>query len=279
MTTLGPSSVSRKEVDAVKIPQHIEAIAREGSRLAEAAQAAGLDTPVPTCPGWNTRDLVRHLGEIHLWAAAHVAQPDTPAFAPSEDAMLTVLSERWPELGIFWVDDEDLTDWYLKTNANLVDALETAKDDLEAWTFLPAPTPRAMWARRQAHETSIHRFDAEAAAGGGSGFDQTIAADGIDELLSAMTTNRRLDVPVAHSQSMAVHATDTDDRWLVTFESNVATTTRDDGPADVLVAATASDLYLNMWNRIDDSTLDVDGDQDVLDFWHRNFRSRWYQSD
>ena len=35
----------------------------------------------------------------------------------------------------------------------------------ECWTFLPAPSPRAMWARRQAHETAIHRVDAQLAAG------------------------------------------------------------------------------------------------------------------
>ena len=49
--------------------------------------------------------------------------------------------------------------------ADLVAALAAAPDDLECWTFLPAPSPRAMWARRQAHETAIHRVDAELAAG------------------------------------------------------------------------------------------------------------------
>jgi len=274
-----PAQRESREVDAVKIRRHIAAIAREGHRLVEAAQVAGLDAPVPTCPGWDTRDLVRHLGEIHLWAAAHVAHPHAPPHYETEDGLLAGLSEHWPKLGIFWVDDEDLFDWYLRTNANLVDSLEAAPDDLEAWTFLPAPTPRAMWARRQAHETAIHRFDAEAAAGSGSGFDRTFAADGLDELLSAMTTERRLDVPVAHPQTMAVHATDTDERWLVTLASNVATTVRSDGSADVVVTAAASDLYLNMWNRTDDETVSLTGDHEVLDAWHRNFRARWYQTD
>ena len=49
-------------------------------------------------------------------------------------------------------------------NANLIEALDSASPDLEAWTFLPAPSPLAMLARRQAHETAIHRYDAESAA-------------------------------------------------------------------------------------------------------------------
>jgi hypothetical protein len=43
-----------------------------------------------------------------------------------------------------------------------------------------------MWARRQAHETAIHRFDAESATSSVSGFDPTFASDGIGEILTAM---------------------------------------------------------------------------------------------
>ena len=59
----------------------------------------------------------------------------------------------------------------------------TTSAGVAAPTFLPAPSPLAMWARRQAHETSIHRCYAESATGATTGFDPTFAADGIDELL------------------------------------------------------------------------------------------------
>ncbi|MCH7670054.1 MAG: maleylpyruvate isomerase family mycothiol-dependent enzyme [Acidobacteria bacterium] len=99
---------------------------------------------------------------------------------------------------VFWPDDSDLINWYLDTNANLVDALESAPPDVESFTFLPAPSPLAMWARRQAHETAIHRFDAENAAGIASEFDPTFAIDGIDELLAAFAP--RADAfPFSHS--------------------------------------------------------------------------------
>ena len=261
----------------MRTAEHITAIADEGHHLAEAARRAGLDAPVPTCPGWQTRDLVRHLGLIHLWAASHVAFPhDQPALA-NEAEQREFTGRFWPELGVFWVDDEDLVDWYVRTNANLVDALESAPEDLEAWTFLPAPSPRAMWARRQAHETAIHRYDAEAADADPSGYDMALASDGVDEILRGMTTRRRLDVAVIDSQSMLVHAVDTDDRWLVTMSSDVVSVARGDGGAACTVAGTASDLYLALWNRTDDSKLRVTGTREALDTWHRTFRVRWYQ--
>ncbi len=259
--------------------EHIAAIAHEGASLAKAAHAAGLDAPVPTCPGWTTRDLVRHVGEIHLWAAAHVAHPHAPPHYPTEAELLDGLREHWPELGVFWVADEDLIAWYLQTNKNLVRSLETAPADLEAWTFLPAPSPLAMWARRQAHETAVHRFDAQSAAKTESSFDPLFASDGIDELVSGITTRRRLDIPVTQPQTLLLRAEDTSDRWFVSLESESVTTVRGDEPADVVVSGGASELYLTMWNRIDDSAVNVTGKAEVLDTWHRNFRVRWYQSD
>ena len=263
----------------MQVSEHIAAIKHQGHALAAAAENAGLDAPVPPCPGWSTRDLVRHVGEIHLWAAAHVAHPHDPPHYGTEAELLDGLRAHWPTLGRFWVDDEGLIAWYLQTNDNLVHSLEAAPPDLEAWTFLPAPSPLAMWARRQAHETAIHRFDAESAANNGSPFEPVFASDGVDEIVSGITTRRRLDVPVTRPKTMLLHATDTDDRWLVTMESDAATTVRKDGPADVIVASDASTLYLAMWNRVGNSAVNITGNAEVLDTWHRNFRVRWYQSD
>ena len=61
----------------MEIATHIAAIGNDGKLFAEAAESTSLDNPVPGCPGWDVRELVRHLGMIHLWAAAHVAaQPE-----------------------------------------------------------------------------------------------------------------------------------------------------------------------------------------------------------
>src|SRR5947208_6121400 len=39
------------------VDQHIDALDEAGTQLATAAETAGLDAPVPTCPEWKVRDL------------------------------------------------------------------------------------------------------------------------------------------------------------------------------------------------------------------------------
>jgi uncharacterized protein (TIGR03083 family) len=254
----------------VEITEHIAAVGREAGLLAEAAREGGLEADIAGCPGWNMRDLVRHLSEIHLWAAAHVAQPHDKPWVDE----LSELTEFWPDLAVFWPDDGELVDWYLDTNANLVGALESAPLDVESFTFLPAPSPLAMWARRQAHETAVHRFDAQHAAGIESGFDPTFASDGIDEILAAFAP-RRDEFPIEAARTMAVHATDTGDRWLVTLAPDGVTTRRGEGPADITLTGDASDLYLAVWNRGDDANLSITGDDQLLALWRGNMRIRW----
>src|SRR4029450_13488361 len=65
--------------------------------------------------------------------------------------------------------DDALVGWFRAGHATLVDALSAADPALDCWTFLPAPSPLGFWARRQAHETAIHRVDAQGPAGGGTG--------------------------------------------------------------------------------------------------------------
>lgn len=254
----------------MEITEHIKAVGREAALFAGAARQGGLEADIETCPGWTMRDLVRHLSEIHLWAAARVAKR-TSKLWPDD---ISEHTESWPELAVFWPDDNDLIDWYLETNANLVRALESASPADDIPTFLPAPSPLAMWARRQAHETAVHRFDAETATGSGSGFHPAFAADGIDEMVAGFAP-RADEFPTTTTRTMVVCTVDTDDRWHLTLAPDGITTMRGDGPADVTLTGGASDLYLALWNRGDDSTINVEGDREILDLWHENKRVRW----
>src|SRR5215469_8148559 len=138
----------------VEISQHLDALRDAGTRLSAAAAQAGPDAPVPSCPEWVVRDLVRHQGGVHRWATDIVARPRTEDW----DVDLDEVVPSWPS-------DAELIDWFGDGVDRLVSALSAADPDLVCWTFLSAPSPLAMWARRQAHETSIHRVDAELAAG------------------------------------------------------------------------------------------------------------------
>lgn len=257
----------------MEVARHIAALEREAQLFAGAARRTDLDAPVSSCPGWDVRGLVRHLAEIHLWAAAQVANRAAKMWVDD----LSELSAYWPELAVFWPSDTELIDWYLETNANLVRELTSAPTDLECRTFLPAPSPLAMWARRQAHETAVHRFDAAHTGHTQTSFDPAFAADGIDEILGAFAT-RGSRFPIDSPRTMAVHANDTDDRWLVTMTPNGITTTRGERAADLKLTGPASDLYLALWNRGDDSTIEVAGSRDLLGTWHSGHRIRWSRS-
>src|SRR5262245_52811149 len=123
----------------MQIDEHVAIVEREGQQLAAIAECTPLDATVPTCPGWTLRDLVRHVSGIHLWAAATVSRTRIGAWDPFVE-----LDGKWPA-------DDSLVAWFRAGHAELVRALRAAPADLECFSFLPAPSPLAFWARRQAH--------------------------------------------------------------------------------------------------------------------------------
>ncbi len=248
----------------MEIAEHLATLVHDGHRLAAAAEIAGLDAPVPTCPDWRVRDLVRHVAGVHRWAASYVT---TGNQQPPRDERQFELAREQP--------DSDLIGWFREGHAALLTALAEADPELSCWAFLPAPSALAFWARRQAHETAIHRVDAEAAAGAVTGCAADAATDGIDELLTCFygRPGGRLlaDPPV----TLAVHTTDTDTAWALRIGPDRRVTTPGAREGDCVVAGPASDVYLMLWNRRDRSGLDVTGDAAVLDLWRAKARVHW----
>ncbi|MFG2882631.1 maleylpyruvate isomerase family mycothiol-dependent enzyme [Streptomyces sp. NPDC048297] len=250
----------------------LKTLDREGLSLAAAAEAAGTDAKVPTCPGWQVRDLLRHTGAVHRWATAFVAEGHT-APRPFDDA---------PDL-----DGPELIAWYRDSHRLLVDTLAAAPADLACWTFHPAPNPSplAFWTRRQAHETTVHRYDAEVARGGAvSSIASGYAVDGIDELLRGFHARSRSRLrseeprvlriravaPDAHADPHADADTHTnaaaDAVWTVRLSAEPPVTSRDAaGEADAELSGPADRLYLALWNRV--PVPDVAGDRSLLDLW------------
>lgn len=174
-----------------------------------------------------------------------------------------------------WPADPDLLGWFETGLAELVATLSRARPDLRCWTFLPAPSPVAFWARRQAHETAMHRVDAELAAGAVPVFAPSFAADGIDELLSGFITRPNGRLRSDADRTLRVRCTDTLESWLVRISSNPVETTRDAGRADCEVAGRASDLSLALWNRQSNAALTIEGDRQVLDLFLDRVHIRW----
>lgn len=100
--------------------------------------------------------------------------------------------------------------------------LREAPPNLQCWTFLPAPTPLAFWARRQAHETTIHRVDAELAAVELTSVDQQVVVNGIDEPLTCFVTRRRGRLRSERTKTLSVQATDSGTSWHLTVSMEPA---------------------------------------------------------
>ncbi|MFE0425143.1 maleylpyruvate isomerase family mycothiol-dependent enzyme [Streptomyces sp. NPDC058953] len=243
--------------------EFIVTLDREGVLLAAAAEAAGPDAAVPGCPGWQVRDLVRHTGAVHRWAAAFVVEGHE-AFRPPGPG---------PDL-----DGDALLTWYRDGHRALVSALAGAPDDLSCWAFLPAPSPLAFWTRRQAHETAVHRVDAESALGGAPGTAGTLtpmapgfAADGVAELLTGLHAGDGSRVRSATPRILRVRTTDTRDVWTVRITAAPPVTdTSDTGPVDCELRGTAEQLYLTLWNRLPLSTVSLSGDAATAALWRNS---------
>jgi uncharacterized protein (TIGR03083 family) len=250
----------------VEVATHIEALRREGVRMADALGRTDADAPVPSCPEWVQRDLGRHTGGVHRWATGYVAGARTEAGDVDFDEIVGA-----------WPDDDALPGWLLAGCDALVDALSEAPPDLQCWTFLRAPSPLAMWARRQAHETAIHRVDAELAAGiSPHGFSPDFAADGVDELLSCFVPRRSTPLRPDTPTSLAVACTDEDARWLLRMSADgVTTEAQVVAGAACTVRGSAADLYLALWNRTGPETLSIEGDRSVLALLRDIVQVRW----
>jgi uncharacterized protein (TIGR03083 family) len=233
----------------------LEILDAEGALLAAAAERAGTDAGVPACPGWHMRDLLRHTGAVHRWAAAFVAEEHTSP-RPIGDG---------PRL-----DGAELIAWYRDSHRGLVETLAAAPPDVRVWTFHPAPSPSplAFWTRRQAHETTVHRFDAEGAAPPSSPTPVTaeFAVDGIDELLRGFHARPKSRVRTDEPRVLRVRAADTGAVWTVRLSPQPPVATPEDSAdADCELAGPADQLYLALWNRL--PVPSVRGDRSLAALW------------
>ena len=153
--------------------------------------------------------------------------------------------------------------------------LRAAPGDLEAFTFLPAPSPLAFWARRQAHETAIHRVDAESATGPIGPYGADLAADGLSELLEGLVARPRVRDGLAGVRTLQVVAEDVDQAWSLRLERPGIKVEPARASADCTVTGAASDLVLLLWNRIGYEALAVAGDSGVLDLWRETVLITW----
>ena len=230
---------------------YLDAFDADGARLLEvAADALGAD--VPACPGWDVAQLVAHVGQVYnfIGAALDVVGTDD---RPSPTAI------EVPE-------GDALIPWLAELHAGLSAKLRATDADAAAWNWAGTGTA-GFFHRRMAHETLVHRWDAEQAGGVDSTIDSDLATDGVDEALfvgmqHSTNPDRVFEYPTG---SLHLHRTDGDGEWLVKTEGASLVVTHEHAKGDAAVRGSGPDLLLWIWGRGGD--VEIFGDEAVAQAW------------
>jgi uncharacterized protein (TIGR03083 family) len=236
------------------LPTVLAVIRREGEALIAAAEAAP-DARVRACPDWTNRDLAVHTTSVHRrvahWCANRLPKP-----------------ERWPDHEP--PDPDEPWNWCRAGLALVLAALADIGPEEAVWSWTDRRNG-GFYHRRMLHETAVHRWDAEDAAGTPSRIATDLALDGIDELCDVGLRYRgdgsAVDYPVG---DVLLERTDGTDRWRLRAVDGTLQVARngDAGTsADAAVQGDAEDLVLWLWGRRSGAV--VSGDSDVAQAWSR----------
>lgn len=233
---------------------YLQWLQTEGERFATAVETGPPSADVATCPGWTVYDLAAHLGNVHRWAATAARTGDRPRG-----------DEQQPP------DSEQIGAWYRAELAELCDALSKLDPAAPTWHPFPVGRVGAVWPRRQAHETTMHRWDAQRAIGATPDpIDAALASDGIDELFSVVIPRIVSRTGATTPQAtLHLHCTDVDGEWLVWTDGDDYQFRREHAKGDAAVRGPASDLLLYMYKRLEEPSDDMQifGDDAAVAAW------------
>jgi len=235
--------------------------------LAEILAEHDQSLPIPACPEWNLRQLVTHVGRAHRWAA-EITRTRSDAFIPFRH----VPDGKLPG------DRAEQLPWLRAGAALIVDAVRDAGSDL-VWSFT-GPVPAGFWIRRMAHETLVHRADAQLAAGvePEPAIEAEVAADAIDEWLTLVTggmlgnaDERTKALPAG--AGLHIHATDDGlggrGEWMIRHHAGGLTVEPGHGKGDAALTGPAASLLLVLMRRrpVSDPAVTIYGGSAVVDGW------------
>ena len=226
--------------------EYLAAIARHSAGLADAAEG-NLAAAVEHCPGWTVADLVNHVTEVQWFWATIVEQRLT---APPEAALRPARA-----------DPERLIPSLRSESVRLVRVLAEVPPDERVYTWAPAQQDVAFVVRHQVQEAAVHHWDAAHARGDTVAIEAAIAADAVEEFLTFSVSS---DADPAEPPRPAL-----DGRFALSAEAGAGWTisdgrapgtvtwTRGLDDATPTIAASAADLLLWLYGRIDVDTSNV----------------------
>jgi uncharacterized protein (TIGR03083 family) len=199
--------------------------------------------------------LVKHCGTTHAWARAVIERGE---FANPGELDLGLPAA-----------ESDYPDW-IEAGAGAFAATASATDPgAPTWSW-GVDQRVGFWSRRMAHETTIHRWDAQSAPGTQDPVEAALAVDGIDERLENLVPSMDFntagpDALSGSGESIHLHCTDTDGEWLLRFGADGFTFTREHAKGDLAIRGPASDLLLWLVGRRSLGGLETFGDTGVAD--------------
>jgi len=236
----------------------LAALRQDGPALRDAVGEAGADAVVPSCSGWTVADLVEHLTVLLRWVREAVPRGVT---TKPDDRVTPVPRPDWP----------DALDGLRRELTGTIETLDALDPEFPAWTWPAQPRKAGFWQRRMAHEVSVHRWDAEQAAGRPAAIETKLAADGVGEVLDTwLPAGRRKGGADLHGVVHLV-ASDASYEWFVRLrgpgvallDTGTILDTDDHHPR-AEATGTASDLLLTLMGRLQPGVLEINGDPRLI---------------
>ncbi len=218
-------------------------------------------TAVPSCPGWSTKDLAKHMAQVYLRMAFVIETGDEPT-AKEHLAGIPRTEDPLEFMGLGF--------------AAIAKALDIKRPERKTWSWHHSDNTVDFWFRRMAHETVIHRIDAELACAGVTSIPADLALDGVDEVLDFLpllgswegAPSLAFGIVSIMAHSANGSAVSKNVHWDVEFTAEKATVTKADNvhpDARLIISGTAEAMDLYLWGRIDSSdsrvTLTGDGEE------------------
>jgi len=237
----------------VEYAEHVDAVERETAAFARALMKGDASAQVPTCPDWTLLDLAKHVGGVvGFWS--HVLAEGTGRPKPE------VPEDPGPAPTL----------WFTQIASGLVGELKAATAETQVWTWDPTDQSAGFAARRMAHETAMHRFDAQSAIGAPQPIEPALAADGIEEIF--VMVDAYPDAGRGEGETLHLHGTDAENEWLIAMNPEGLDVRREHAKGDLALRAAVSDLELVLYDRPPLGPVERFGDESVLDAWYRVFK-------
>jgi uncharacterized protein (TIGR03083 family) len=172
------------------------------------------------------------------------------------------------------VEEIDVDDEWLRSGGHsLIETLRSADPDEPMWAW-GADQHVRFWARRQLHETLVHRIDLELAMGTTSRIEPVFAVDAVDEFLANVKSDRDIAVrsrpQSPEGESLEFRAADSMS-WRVELTADGYEFVEALVKPDAVLIAQPSELLAALLRRrpLAQCEVVIEGDRSLVDHWLR----------